>query len=923
MASGSGTGWLGGGLGSTVINPTSPPGFLFLCGYSLVSAVQRGSHILWRPRATRLNTFPSIRTRVAVCQRARASFSRSFPCAPDFLEGGVLEEAAFEVATAAWEAFKKANRALYGFLVLCVAQGKDPHVHGILDSCGGQLTRDGLALWRALLDGFGGPSVSRHLALYEELSALHLPPTTSLTESPQQVFGQLELIVQQLSTGGTDYALTPLQHCLQYLRLVRYGGSTWGPLWERFSTKAQDPHWIKTVRPADIAKEVLTYRAERDSAGSRTVSLAAVHNGDRIAELELENAQLRADIGGGGGGGGRSGGGGGGSGGSGGSGNTQVVSARAATSGQICWRFLMPGQTCSYDINCHHLHVRQAADASGWHPDVRPGVTARASPAQVAASLQRNNNANLRSRPTSCLFGQSLPSPFSFVVDSGAQDSLVTTPAGLHNLRPVSGRLHGVAGGSAAITAVGDFAAEACDRKGEWLPFDLREVRVAPEGGFTLLSTSSLCGDGATVTFGGNAAAITFPTTGAVFPLQRHPITGVWILRLRPRGSHASDSAAPTTTALPAASPSGQPRSTGSRLPRAAEAELWHSRLGHPSRQRLLAAQPHLGGHAATLDDCEVCDAGKSRRSAISAGPSATPLPGPGEALTVDLAGPFHRSIQRGELFALIVTDRGSRFRWVWPLKQKSDAAEAFDRFIDTDVRPRGYVARSVRCDSGGEFFGNEFRDVCAQRGIHFDPAAARTPSQNSISESSVRVLEATARCLALESGAPASFWPFMMAAAALTNNCLSTAAVGLEGDAVPWQRWHGTAPPLERLRVFGCLAWVNADDRRERRQGDKFGARGARSTFLGCASEGLAWLCWDGKRIRTSVHVKFQEHRMPWREKPPPAGTPLGLGAVLTAADRASDAVGGGGGGGGRGSLRERQRRPRHRISGRLRQPP
>jgi hypothetical protein len=136
------------------------------------------------------------------------------------------------------------------------------------------------------------------------------------------------------------------------------------------------------------------------------------------------------------------------------------------------------------------------------------------------------------------------------------------------------------------------------------------------------------------------------------------------------------------------------------------------------------------------------------------------------------------------------------------PLKQKSDAAEAFDRFIDTDVRPRGYVARSVRCDSGGEFFGNEFRDVCAQRGIHFDPAAARTPSQNSISESSVRVLEATARCLALESGAPASFWPFMMAAAALTNNCLSTAAVGLEGGAVPWQRWHGTAPPLS-----GCVS--------------------------------------------------------------------------------------------------------------------
>ena len=126
------------------------------------------------------------------------------PVTGDFLPGDVLEDAALATATAQWQAFQKANRALYGFLVLCVAQGKDQAIQGLLDSCGVQLTRDGLALWRALLGAFGGPSVSRRLALYDELFALQLPPATSHKESPQQIFGQVELIAQQLSAGGTE-----------------------------------------------------------------------------------------------------------------------------------------------------------------------------------------------------------------------------------------------------------------------------------------------------------------------------------------------------------------------------------------------------------------------------------------------------------------------------------------------------------------------------------------------------------------------------------------------------------------------------------------------------------------------------------------------------------------------------------------------
>ena len=58
------------------------------------------------------------------------------PVAPvhaDFVGAG--GPAALAEATEAWKAFQKANRNLHGFLVLCVAQGKDRDIQGIVDSC--------------------------------------------------------------------------------------------------------------------------------------------------------------------------------------------------------------------------------------------------------------------------------------------------------------------------------------------------------------------------------------------------------------------------------------------------------------------------------------------------------------------------------------------------------------------------------------------------------------------------------------------------------------------------------------------------------------------------------------------------------------------------------------------------------------------
>ena len=730
------------------------------------------------------------------------------------------------------ERFSLGNPLLFSALLACIDHGKDPHVRSIVNSSGAGAREDGLLLWTTLNNQFGGASTTACLNNEAQFFALRLP---NLPASPATAISSLENVVRQIN--ATSDADTPQistgMHMRRYLHLVR-DNSSYGQLNERLSQRITDAAWIAAATPASLGAMIMDYWAEVTTVGHK--ALPAVINDGVVAAQEAKIERLQQQValllaGRGGGHGGSSGGGGSGGGtGDGGNGGTDPPGSR----GGICNHYFTHGH-CRYKERCVYIH----ADRSGTGQDVRPGVVAQASAAEVAAA--RTRNGNLHSRCATSFLGDSCSSPpFSFLVDSGAQHSLVSTSAGLHNLQPHHGQLHGVAGGRTAITAIGDFAAEACDSFGIWRPFDLHSICVAPHGGYTLLSTSAICGAGAEVLFaaGGGSAFISIASTGAVFPLQKDLATGGWVLQLRPRsaalgaGGAAPDaSLAPAVATTIAALPTGssaspaQPRRTGGRLRRADEALLLHRRLGHPGWERLLATAPHLRGHDASTCDCEVCSAGKSTREAIFKGPSTTPLPVAGAALTVDLVGPLPRSLQRGACYAIIITDRATRYRWALPLKQKDDAAPTFDTFLDTEVRPRGYETRSVRCDSGGEFIGAAFYAVCQRRGIRPEPAAARTPSQNSISESSVRVLTAVARCLMLEANAPDAFWAHAMAAAALATNCLPTAAVGLEGTAVPWQRWHGTAPPLDRLRVFGCLAWVNADSRQERRKGDKFGA--------------------------------------------------------------------------------------------------
>ena len=64
----------------------------------------------------------------------------------------------------------------------------------------------------------------------------------------------------------------------------------------------------------------------------------------------------------------------------------------------------------------------------------------------------------------------------------------------------------------------------------------------------------------------------------------------------------------------------------------------------------------------------------------------------------------------------MIVKDGFTRYAWVYFLERKSDAADAFRKFL-ADVREDGVPSEveRVKSDNEGKFFGGEFGDLCRQ----------------------------------------------------------------------------------------------------------------------------------------------------------------------------------------------------------------
>ncbi|GKB41892.1 retrotransposon protein, putative, ty1-copia subclass, partial [Tanacetum coccineum] len=109
---------------------------------------------------------------------------------------------------------------------------------------------------------------------------------------------------------------------------------------------------------------------------------------------------------------------------------------------------------------------------------------------------------------------------------------------------------------------------------------------------------------------------------------------------------------------------------------------------------------------------------------------------------------------------------------------------------------------------SGGEYMSQEFLDHLKDHGIITHRTPPYTAQHNGVSKRRNITLLNMVRSMMSQTTLPKSFWDYALETAARILNMVLTKKV----EKIPYKVWHGQAPKLSYLKVWGCEALVKRD---------------------------------------------------------------------------------------------------------------
>ena len=235
----------------------------------------------------------------------------------------------------------------------------------------------------------------------------------------------------------------------------------------------------------------------------------------------------------------------------------------------------------------------------------------------------------------------------------------------------------------------------------------------------------------------------------------------------------------------------------------AVDINVFHCVHGHSNELLLRETVKSLGVELlGTLRPCTGCSMANGHRKPIGSTKSrASYKLG---RVFVDLSGPKRTPSLLGKRYIMLVKDDFSRCAWVYFLKHKSEAADAFRKFL-TDVRADGVPSKVeiVRSNNGREFYVGEFGEVCKQYCTKQEFKNANSPKQNGVVERVLGIIQNAALAACIQ--APIIFPHVQLPpteslwAEAVHWSCDAlnhTATTANPGNKSPHEMWHGTAAP-------------------------------------------------------------------------------------------------------------------------------
>ncbi|KAI0508127.1 hypothetical protein KFK09_014261 [Dendrobium nobile] len=265
---------------------------------------------------------------------------------------------------------------------------------------------------------------------------------------------------------------------------------------------------------------------------------------------------------------------------------------------------------------------------------------------------------------------------------------------------------------------------------------------------------------------------------------------------------------------------------------------------------------------------CNSCRLAKSQRLPFARSISCTSQPF--DLLHSDVWGPAPVTSVQGARYYISFINDFSKFCWVYPLVNKSDAFFKFQEFNTMIIRQFNAKLKIFRSDGGGEFINNKFFNLFKQLGIIHQYSCAHTPPQNGVAERKHKHILETIRSLLIEANLPRSLWvEALLASVYLINRIPSRSLQNLS----PYHKLYQKPATYAHLKIFGCLCypWLKPYNT------SKLSSLSTPCVFIGYATTQKGYRCLDPKsgRVYVSRHVIFNEASFPYHSTTPQQTTP------------------------------------------------
>ncbi|GJU60183.1 retrotransposon protein, putative, ty1-copia subclass [Tanacetum coccineum] len=284
---------------------------------------------------------------------------------------------------------------------------------------------------------------------------------------------------------------------------------------------------------------------------------------------------------------------------------------------------------------------------------------------------------------------------------------------------------------------------------------------------------------------------------------------------------------------------------------------LWNCRLGHISKKHIEKYDGLLNStDLRAFEKCVPCMSGKmARKPYTHQVERAKDLLG---LIHTDVCGPFKITSRQGANYFVTFTDDFSRYGYVYLLKHKHEVFETFKVFQKEVENQLGKTIKSLRSDRGGEYMSQEFLDHLKDHGIIAHRTPPYTPQHNGVSERRNRTLLDMVRSMMSQTTLPKSFWDYALETAARILNMVPTKKV----EKTPYEVWHGQAPKLSYLKVWGCEALVKRDTLTKP---DKLEPRSIKCIFIGYPKETMGYSFYypPENKVLVARNAEFLENSL------------------------------------------------------------